>query len=197
MSAETVQQPYFGGREAYNQTPFGRLEECEIITVAIDAILRSGRPSGSSENHAPEYKDYKTYLSRSFEYLEKDSTSDCSWPLTGKRFDILYACNSSPGTHTHETYTVTISTFVHQGDAENVGMQNSYTIEYFGADRSSATSVIWQPNFVEPSEPNMVTRDTTPYDQEQLFNELTELQSAIDAGEQENSIIAALNSRPE
>jgi len=192
MSAESMQLP-FGGRGEYNQTPLERLEECEVITDAIDSIFHASPVSSGSRETAAESDRTSTYIKRSFEYLERDSSSGWAWPLNGKRFDITYIRSTLPGTHTHEAYVVTIGTFIHQQGIHNVGMQNTYTIEYYGAERSSATSVIEQPNFIERKEPNMVTRDTTPYDQEQLFNEIAELQNALDAGEREYLVVTTLD----
>ncbi len=193
MSTEAVQQPSFGGREEYNQTPLDRLEECEIITDAIDTILHSSLPSSGSVEHGVVCDAGGVYIQRSFRYLEGDTVA---WPLAEKVFTIVYS-RSRAEALTHETYTISARTLLHQQGISNYGMQDVHTIEYFGADRSSATSVVEQPNFVEPDKPNMVTRATTPYDQIQLFNEVVALQNAIDAGEREHLVVTAFNNTPD
>ncbi len=191
MSAEALQQP-FGGRKEYSQTPAEKLEECEVITDVIDTILHSSLSLSGSVHGLAESSRDGTHLHRSFEYLERDIAVGWAWPLTEKQFDIEYLRDCTSGTCNHEVYKVNVKSVIHQKDTRGV-IQSTYFIEYYGADRGSATSTIWQMNLVEPDGSSMATRDTTPYDQMQLFNELAGLQNAIDAGEQEHFVVTALS----
>lgn len=164
------------------------------ITGVIDAILGSPLPSDSSVKAIAEFSHEGTVLQRSFEYVEGDRSSSQAWLLTQKQFDIEYIRGNTLGEGTHEVYKIYVYSFVQREGATKDGVENTYFIEYFGADRSSTTSTMWQPNLTEP---NMVTRETTPYDQTQLLSELIGLRNALTAGEQEDSIIAALNKHPE
>ena len=191
-----MQQPDFGGREEYNQTPSERLQECGIITDAIDALLHMSPPSSGTTEHDAASDRSGIRIKRAFRYMEADRVAGWAWPLSERLFSIEYA-NTTSEPYSHETYTISVNTFVHQKHISNAGTQNKYVIEYFGANRESATGIIEQPNLVEPEEAQMVTRPMTPYDQIQLFEEIVALKNAIDAGEHERSIIAQLNSTSE
>lgn len=196
MSAETIQQPDFGGKKEYHQTPLNRLEECQIITDAIDELLHLSPPSSGTTEHDAASDKSGIRIKRAFRYMEADKFFGWPWTPCERLFSIEYI-NATSEPYTHETYTISVNTFVRQKHVSNVGTQNKYVIEYFGANRESATGIIEQPNLVEPEEAQMVTRPMTPYDQIQLFEEIVALQNAIDAGEHERSIIAQLNATTE
>ncbi len=191
MSVEALHQPPFGGKEEYTQTPLEKFQSCGVIAHAIDSVLHESLSSNVTLDTNAECDSQGIYVHRLFEYLAKDSGSGRIWSFAGKRFDITYMHDRSPGTHTHETYTVAIRTILLQAGFENHGLQNTYTLEFYGADRESGSSVVEHPNFVEPNEPDMVIRDTTPYDQELLGRELAELQTAIHASGKEHSLATA------
>ena len=196
MFAETMPQPDFGGREEYNQTAEAKLHACGIITDAIDTLLHASIPSGGTVEHGADTDESGLHIKRSFRYIEAQNMPGGTWPLTERLFSIVYAFTRSEP-YTHETYTIAVNAFVPRARLSNLGTQNKYVIEYFGANRESATATIEQPTLTEDGKTHMEDRLTTPYDQAQLAHEIAALQNAIDAGEHERSIIAQLNATTE
>lgn len=192
MSAETIGTNNFGGRSEYNQTLEGRLIECQIITDVFDTILETSFSSSGATSCVAECGAEDLYVSRSFGFIEGDEVSGWAWPLTERYFELTYSRNETNGV-AHETYVISHNTFVRQIGASSSGLRSTFTIEYYGTNRYAATSIIEEPNFTDPEQPNMVIRDTTPYDQVVPFDELVGLSNAVDAGVNEQSLVSMLS----
>lgn len=180
----------YGGRETYNQTREDELIMCNFLTDILDDLMATPVSVGSDIKSAACFDETGAYISRSFRYIESDRPYGWAWPLVETSVDILY--QRDVVNNTSETYRVHIGTLIHQQGATHDPIPNIYEIVYYGSDRQSVVATIEAPNLTEPDQADFTTRETTPYDQEVLFNTLVSLQEMIDIHDRESALESSL-----
>lgn len=192
MSMETGARPEFGGRKDYNQTAQERLVGCFTVTDIIDDLLQSSLPTDDGTEAKFISGPDGTRITRSFRFLEGELGPDLVSSIIEKWVDIEYLRTPSGKLPPHETYTIYVRD-MELYDKPRTLMRNRYTIEYFGTNRTSGIATIEQPNFVDRLAGKLAVRETTPYDQRMLNDEISRLCRAVDAGELEERAIASFD----
>ncbi len=192
MTAERpFHQPY-ESRKEYHQTPEEVLVECNILADALDELMEVPVAVGSDIQCTACVDETGSYISRSFGYIEGGRSGEWAWPLVEKSLDISYQRNGNNLMLTTETYRVRIDTVIHQQNLDHGTIPNFYEITFFGSDRSSVIATIETPNLTDANEEDFVTRQTTPYDHGQLCDELSALDTLLQAQQREDRAIAQI-----
>lgn len=190
MTAESSPISPYESRLDYHQSPEDKLIECSILADTLDELMIAPVNTSSDIESTACSDEQGTYVSRSFRYIEGDSTYGWAWPLVEKAIDISY--QRSPNGLTSETYLVRIDTTIHQQNLDQSSIPNFYELTFFGSDRSSVIATIETPNLTEANEADFVTRTTTPYDHNQLSDELLAFERLLHAEARENGNIARI-----
>lgn len=159
------------------------MEEATIISDLIDDLIVHGFRADEN-NRLTVITDAAGYfcVSRSLNFIESDGPRGWAWPLTERRLDLMYerGKKGKKGLST-ETYSITSGTIIHRPGAPKDPIANRFEIAFYGKKRQAVTSTITQPNLTEPSEPDHITRPTTPYDQAKLFDDLMDFDALLTA----------------
>lgn len=171
------------------QTPDEKLDACLSLADLIDDIAMTDTNVGSDQVGYAEADNRGVYIDRAFQFIEAD-VYGWTWPLTEKVFNITYTRDKAD--LTIEKYRLEIDTTVHQINTSQKPIRNIFEMTFYGSERASVVATVEASDLVNLNDSDYSTRQTTPYDQDRLFDELALLDSYIRAPQTEDRLINSI-----
>ncbi len=185
----------FGGRAEYEeQTMRDRLAVCTRLTDTLDDLFDSPyRTHGAQPSRFRIDGNGNRDHSRSFQYLEANTASGQTWPLTEKTIDIHYA--KTAGKSGTESYFIAVATRIHLMYTDQLPVLNIYEISY-GPQRRTVQATIHEPEIIDTIDKISTHRPMTPYDHTTLMREFGALDHALHTQALEDSHVSNIQHNP-